>query len=171
MLCTGHQTIHAQCYTTPHYAVYRTPVNTCTMLHYTTLCCLQDTRQYMHNATLYHTMLCTGHQTIHAQCYTIPHHATYRTPDNTCTMLHYTTPCYLLDTKQQMHNATLYHTTLHTGHQTTDAQYYTIPHYTMDRTAGFTPGFVLCPNYPATGSSHSTILRHATLYHITIQTL
>ena len=154
MLCSGHQTIHAQCHTIPHHATYKTPDNTCTMLHYTTPCYVQDTRQYMHNATLY-TTLHTGHQTIHAQCYTVPHHATYRTPDNTCTMLHYT----------------VYHTTLRTGHQTTAAQCYTIPHYSMYRTAGYTSELVSCLNHPARGSSRSTTLHHATLYHITIQTL
>ena len=62
-------------------------------------------------------MLSTGHQTIHAQCYTIPHHATYWTPNNRCTMLHYTTLRYIQDTRQLMHNTTLYHTTLWTGQQ------------------------------------------------------
>ena len=82
--------------TIPHYAMYRTPDNTCTMLCYTTL--QQNTK------TLYNTdtMLCSGHQTIHAQCYTIPHYALDRTAGYTSelvsclyyTMLHYTTLQY-----------------------------------------------------------------------------
>ena len=111
----------------------------------------------MYNATIYHTILRTGHQTVHAQCYTTPDHATYRTPDNRCTMLHYTTPRYVQDTRQYMNNATLHHTTLRTGHQTTDAQCYTIPHYALDRTAGYTSELVSCLYY--------TMLHYTTLQY------